>query len=103
MFFPLASRLGNIAQGKGVYQFEDKYGANVDGYSPIYTPNAWSANGDTYKLGTTGLAIWCARPRRKSSARAPPPPSACACLPSPSTNQPIPRDTSGPPSWRVAC
>ena len=45
-------------QGKGVYQFEDKYGANVDGYSPIISPDTWASNGDTYKLGTTGLLIW---------------------------------------------
>ena len=24
-------------QGYGVYRFANKYGANVDGYSPIYT------------------------------------------------------------------
>ncbi|VAI62183.1 unnamed protein product [Triticum turgidum subsp. durum] len=33
---------------KGVYQFVDKYGANVDGYSPIYTPEEWSESGDRY-------------------------------------------------------
>nr|AZQ19285.1 polypeptide precursor of photosystem II [Populus tomentosa] len=32
---------GRKGKGKGVYQFVDKYGANVDGYS-----------------GTTGLLIW---------------------------------------------
>jgi photosystem II protein len=45
-------------QGLGVYQFEDKYGANVDGYSPIYTPDQWSGAGDSYSLGTKGLIAW---------------------------------------------
>ncbi|XP_044415156.1 photosystem II 10 kDa polypeptide, chloroplastic isoform X1 [Triticum aestivum] len=45
-------------QGKGVYQFADKYGANVDGYSPIYTPEEWSPSGDVYVGGKTGLFLW---------------------------------------------
>ncbi|XP_030527117.1 photosystem II 10 kDa polypeptide, chloroplastic-like isoform X2 [Rhodamnia argentea] len=45
-------------KGKGVYQFVDKYGANVDGYSPIYSPEEWSPSGDVYVGGTTGLTIW---------------------------------------------
>jgi photosystem II protein len=45
-------------QGYGVYKFESKYGANVDGYSPIYTPDAWSESGESYKLGTKGLVAW---------------------------------------------
>ncbi|KAF5188020.1 Photosystem ii polypeptide protein [Thalictrum thalictroides] len=49
---------GRKPKGKGVYQFTDKYGANVDGYSPIYSPEEWSENGDTYAGGTTGLLIW---------------------------------------------
>ncbi|KAH7332418.1 hypothetical protein KP509_20G086200 [Ceratopteris richardii] len=49
---------GSKAKGKGVYQFSKKYGANVDGYSPIYTPEEWSATGDVYAAGPTGLAIW---------------------------------------------
>ena len=49
---------GRKSTGKGVYQFVDKYGANVDGYSPIYTPEEWSPTGDTYVGGTTGLLIW---------------------------------------------
>lgn len=40
------------------HQFADKYGANVDGYSPIYTPDLWSESGDTYRLGTKGLIAW---------------------------------------------
>ncbi|GMP64814.1 hypothetical protein CsSME_00025907 [Camellia sinensis var. sinensis] len=49
---------GRKAKGKGVYQFVDKYGANVDGYSPIYDPDDWSPSGDVYVGGSTGLAIW---------------------------------------------
>ena len=41
-----------------MYKFQDKYGANVDGYSPIFTPDTWSESGETYKLGTTGLIAW---------------------------------------------
>ncbi|KAJ8429861.1 hypothetical protein Cgig2_010641 [Carnegiea gigantea] len=49
---------GRKAKGKGVYQFVDKYGANVDGYSPIYNEADWSPSGDVYTGGTTGLLIW---------------------------------------------
>ncbi|XP_059277386.1 photosystem II 10 kDa polypeptide, chloroplastic-like [Lycium ferocissimum] len=49
---------GRPAKGKGVYQFVNKYGANVDGYSPIYNPDEWSPSGDVYVGGKTGLAIW---------------------------------------------
>ncbi|KAM5586606.1 photosystem II 10 kDa polypeptide, chloroplastic [Rosa sericea] len=49
---------GRKPKGKGVYQYVDKYGANVDGYSPIYSPEEWSESGDRYAGGTTGLAIW---------------------------------------------
>ncbi|XP_055823106.1 photosystem II 10 kDa polypeptide, chloroplastic [Solanum dulcamara] len=49
---------GRKPKGKGVYQFVDKYGANVDGYSPIYNTEDWSPSGDVYVGGTTGLAIW---------------------------------------------
>ncbi|WP_139161507.1 photosystem II protein PsbR, partial [Acinetobacter baumannii] len=41
-----------------VYQFTDKYGANVDGYSPIYDTKDWSPTGDVYVGGKTGLLIW---------------------------------------------
>merc|ERR1712150_352945 len=30
---------GRKGKGYGVFRFVDKYGANVDGYSPIYSPN----------------------------------------------------------------
>jgi photosystem II protein len=49
---------GRKGKGYGVYRFANKYGANVDGYSPIYTPDLWSETGDTYKLGTKGLIAW---------------------------------------------
>ncbi|XP_060188286.1 photosystem II 10 kDa polypeptide, chloroplastic [Lycium barbarum] len=49
---------GRKPKGKGVYQFVDKYGANVDGYSPIYNTDEWAPSGDVYVGGTTGLAIW---------------------------------------------
>ncbi|CAN6465568.1 unnamed protein product [Victoria cruziana] len=42
---------GRKGKGKGVYQFVDKYGANVDGYSPIFSPNEWSPTGDVYAGG----------------------------------------------------
>ena len=41
-----------------MYRFADKYGANVDGYSPIYTPDTWSESGETYKRGPKGLIAW---------------------------------------------
>ncbi|KAM1003970.1 hypothetical protein ACFX13_004299 [Malus domestica] len=49
---------GRKPTGKGVYQFVDKYGANVDGYSPIYNKDEWAPSGDVYAGGLTGLAIW---------------------------------------------
>lgn len=57
-----------VAQGYGVYRYADKYGANVDGYSPIYTPDTWSETGATYNLGVKGLIAWRA-----------PEPAACGC------------------------
>ncbi|GMH41957.1 hypothetical protein BSKO_09876 [Bryopsis sp. KO-2023] len=49
---------GRKGKGLGVYQFAKKYGANVDGYSPIYTPDIWSESGEEYSLGTKGLLAW---------------------------------------------
>ncbi|XP_042471946.1 photosystem II 10 kDa polypeptide, chloroplastic-like [Zingiber officinale] len=49
---------GRKQKGKGVYQFVDKYGANVDGYSPIFNTDDWSPSGDVYVGGQTGLLIW---------------------------------------------
>uniref|UniRef100_A0A0E0E7C8 Photosystem II 10 kDa polypeptide, chloroplastic n=1 Tax=Oryza meridionalis TaxID=40149 RepID=A0A0E0E7C8_9ORYZ len=49
---------GRVAKGKGLYQFSNKYGANVDGYSPIYTPEEWSSTGDVYVGGKAGLLLW---------------------------------------------
>jgi photosystem II protein len=34
-----------------------KYGAIIDGYSPIYVPNEWSKIDDSYAGGIPGLAI----------------------------------------------
>ena len=45
-------------QGFGVYRFQNKYGANVDGYSPIYTPDSWAETGSQYSLGVKGLLAW---------------------------------------------
>merc|ERR1712216_379712 len=49
---------GREGKGYGVFRFDSKYGPNVDGYSPIWSPNEWSETGDTYKAGAAGLAIW---------------------------------------------
>ncbi|GBF98499.1 photosystem II 10 kDa protein chloroplastic [Raphidocelis subcapitata] len=49
---------GRKGKGYGVYRFADKYGANVDGYSPIYTPDRWTEGGGSYKLGAKGLIAW---------------------------------------------
>lgn len=49
---------GKKGKGIGVYRFEDKYGTNVDGYSPIYSPDEWSESGGTYSLGARGLIAW---------------------------------------------
>nr|ACF24546.1 photosystem II protein PSII10 [Gymnochlora stellata] len=49
---------GRKGKGLGVYRFEKKYGANVDGYSPIYTPDIWAESGNSYKLGTNALIAW---------------------------------------------
>ena len=50
----------HLLQGFGVYRFANKYGANVDGYSPIYTPDAWAETGSQYSLGVKGLIAWLA-------------------------------------------
>uniref|UniRef100_A0A6V3K9P0 Photosystem II 10 kDa polypeptide, chloroplastic n=2 Tax=Lotharella globosa TaxID=91324 RepID=A0A6V3K9P0_9EUKA len=49
---------GRKGKGYGVYKFAKKYGANVDGYSPIYTPDIWAESGNSYKLGTNALIAW---------------------------------------------
>ncbi|CAI5486572.1 unnamed protein product [Closterium sp. Naga37s-1] len=49
---------GSPSKGKGAFIFAKKYGANVDGYSPIWTPEEWSAKGDTYEGGKAGLLLW---------------------------------------------
>eukprot|EP00177_Eucheuma_denticulatum_P001419 GFKZ01002565.1.p1 GENE.GFKZ01002565.1~~GFKZ01002565.1.p1 ORF type:complete len:150 (-),score=14.03 GFKZ01002565.1:117-503(-) len=52
-----ADASGRKGKKYGVYRFQDKYGANVDGYSPIYTPDTW-AEGEQYSLGVRGLLVW---------------------------------------------
>merc|ERR1711990_1311730 len=49
---------GRSGKGYGVYRFSSKYGTNVDGYSPIYSPDEWSDTGNTFSLGTKGLIAW---------------------------------------------
>merc|ERR1711979_176587 len=49
---------GRKGKGYGVYRFANKYGTNIDGYSPIYSPDEWSESGDTFNLGTKGLLAW---------------------------------------------
>merc|ERR1712093_235424 len=49
---------GRKGKGYGVYRFSAKYGTNVDGYSPIYSPDEWSESGDVFTLGTKGLIAW---------------------------------------------
>merc|ERR550514_1547558 len=49
---------GRKGKGLGVYRYANKYGANIDGYSPIYSPDDWSSSGSTFSLGTKGLLAW---------------------------------------------
>merc|ERR1712224_23560 len=49
---------GRKGKGYGVYRLANKYGTNVDGYSPIYSPDEWSDSGNTFSLGTKGLLAW---------------------------------------------
>merc|ERR1711976_48054 len=49
---------GRQGKGFGVYRFANKYGTNIDGYSPIYAPDDWSDSGNTFSLGTKGLIAW---------------------------------------------
>merc|ERR1712149_102792 len=49
---------GRKGKGYGVYRYASKYGANVDGYSPIYSPDEWTETGNTFSLGTKGLLAW---------------------------------------------
>merc|ERR1719254_284253 len=51
---------GRKGKGFGVYRFQSKYGSNVDGYSPIYSPGEWSESGGEFTLGTKGLLAWAA-------------------------------------------
>merc|ERR1711977_330494 len=49
---------GRTGKGAGVYRFASKYGSNVDGYSPIYSPDDWSDTGNVFSLGIKGLLAW---------------------------------------------
>merc|ERR1712048_326719 len=49
---------GRQGKGFGVYRFANKYGGNIDRYSPIYRPDDWSETGDTFSLGAKGLIAW---------------------------------------------
>merc|ERR1712144_177674 len=49
---------GRKGKGYGVYRFASKYGSNVDGYSPIYSPDEWSSSGNSFALGAKGLLAW---------------------------------------------
>merc|ERR1711948_67798 len=51
---------GRKGKGFGVYRFANKYGANVDGYSPIYSPDEWSESGGSFSLGKKALFAWSA-------------------------------------------
>ena len=44
MYYYLNSQILSVIQGKGVYQFVDKYGANVDGYRYCYIYDLLSIN-----------------------------------------------------------
>ncbi|KAG2577331.1 hypothetical protein PVAP13_6NG092300 [Panicum virgatum] len=64
---------GRKVKGKGVYQFVDKYGANVDGYSPIYKEEDWSPTGDVYVGGKNHRTSDLVRhPHRAPCRRRPP-------------------------------
>ena len=44
-----------------VYKLGMKNGkGNIDEYAPIYTPEEWKVDGDTYEPGIPGLAAWAA-------------------------------------------
>merc|ERR1719191_617759 len=49
---------GQKGKGYGVYRFANKYGGNIDSYSPIYTTDNWSDSGNTFSLGPKGLIAW---------------------------------------------
>merc|ERR1719436_1288822 len=49
---------GRQGKGYGVYRFADKYGTNIDGYSPIYSPDEWTDAGANFKLGIPGAIAW---------------------------------------------
>lgn|ERR1712003_374881 len=44
--------------GGKVYIFADKYGGNIDEFSPIFTPETRQQSGDYYEPGLVGIAVW---------------------------------------------
>merc|ERR1719263_580411 len=48
---------GRKGKGFGVYRFASKYGANVDGYSLIYSPDEWSDSGNSFALCSKCLIV----------------------------------------------
>ena len=79
-----------------MYRFADKYGANVDGYSPIYTPDTWSESGEwdcarcLARRGGAGLGSWCGATERCRY----PTPLALTPLPPPPPPTPTPAGES---------
>lgn len=56
---PMVDAQGSKAKYGGVvYRFGDKYGGNIDEFSPIFLPENRSRSGDVYEPGTLGLAVW---------------------------------------------
>ena len=49
------ARFGGVA-----YRYADKYGGNIDEYSPIFLPENRVKEADTYEPGLVGLAVWLA-------------------------------------------
>lgn len=58
---PMVDAQGRKARFNGVvYRYADKYGGNIDEFSPIFTPETRSQTGDTYEPGLLGIAVWFA-------------------------------------------
>merc|ERR1711937_942851 len=58
---PMVDAQGRKARFNGdVYRYADKYGGNIDEFSPIITPETRSETGDTYEPGLLGIGVWFA-------------------------------------------